>query len=112
LLEQEDIILRLMSRLFATMREAMMVKWLRKKHLCSRYGEVTPRTIERAIKDQRLPPPEFPFGNKIPAWREEVLDAHDKQAAIAARLNGKGAAAEPTARDVTPEVSHSENGAV
>src|SRR5262249_43141616 len=98
---QEDIILRPMSRLFATMREAMMLKWLRKKHLCSRYGDVTPRTIERAIKDHRLPPPEFPFGNKIPAWREEELDAHDKQAVIAARPKSKGAAAERTARDVT-----------
>ena len=74
-----------------------MVKWLRKKHLCERYGDVTPRTIERAIKDERLPRPEFPFGNKIPAWREEILDAHDKAAAIASRANATCAATCPKA---------------
>jgi hypothetical protein len=62
-----------------------MTKWLRKKHVRSRYGEIVDKTIERAVKDGRLPPPEFPFGNRIPAWREEVLDEHDRRSAIASR---------------------------
>jgi hypothetical protein len=30
------------------------------------------------VESGRLPPAEFPFGNRIPAWREDVLDAHDR----------------------------------
>jgi len=60
-------------------------RWLRKKHLCERYGDASPRTIERMVKDGRLPPPEFPFRNRIPAWREEVLDEHDRGAVRAPR---------------------------
>jgi hypothetical protein len=56
-----------------------MAIWFRKKHLRARYGDICDRTIERMIKDHRLPPPEFPFGNRIPAWRDEVLDAHDRK---------------------------------
>ena len=63
----------------------MAITWKRKKHLRARYGDVCDRTLERMIADGRLPPPEFPFRNRIPAWREDVLDAHDKAAAIAAR---------------------------
>ena len=63
----------------------MMMKWLRKKHVRARYGDFSDRWVERAVKDQRLPPPEFPFGNKIPAWREDVLDARDRAVAIAGR---------------------------
>jgi hypothetical protein len=59
------------------------MKWLRKKHLRTRYGDVSDKWIERAVKDLRLPPPEFPFGNRIPAWQEEVLDNHDRAATMA-----------------------------
>ena len=55
-----------------------MTKWLRRKHLCSRYGDVSDRTVDRMVESGRLPPAEFPFGNRIPAWREDVLDAHDR----------------------------------
>jgi hypothetical protein len=34
-------------------------------------------------EDGRLPPPEFPFGNRIPAWREDVLEAHDRSVVAA-----------------------------
>ena len=60
-------------------------KWLRKKHVCDRYRDITPRTVERMISDGRLPKPEFPFRNRIPAWREEVLDEHDRAAVRAPR---------------------------
>jgi hypothetical protein len=60
-----------------------MTKFLRRKHLCARYGEVSDRTIDRMIDSGRLPPPEFPFGNRIPAWRENVLDEHDRRVVAA-----------------------------
>jgi hypothetical protein len=41
----------------------MARKWLRKRAVCARYGEVVP--------------PEYPLGNKIPFWNEEKLDEHD-----------------------------------
>jgi hypothetical protein len=63
----------------------MAIKWLRKKHLRARYGDVCDKTIERMVDDGRLPKPEFPFGNRNPAWREDKLDAHDRAAVVAPR---------------------------
>lgn len=63
----------------------MAKRYLRKKHLRARYGDICDRTIDRMRNDGRLPPPEFPFGNRIPAWSEETLDAHDRAAAVAPR---------------------------
>jgi hypothetical protein len=57
----------------------MAKKWLRKEAVCARYGDVVDRSIERAVKEGRLPAPEFPLGNKIPFWDEEKLDEHDRQ---------------------------------
>jgi hypothetical protein len=57
----------------------MAKKWLRKEAVCARYGDVVDRSIERAVKDGRLPAPEFPLGNKIPFWDEEKLDEHDRR---------------------------------
>jgi hypothetical protein len=63
----------------------MTTKWNRKKHLRARYGDCSDRTIERMVADGRLPPPEFPFENRIPAWREETLEARDRAATVAPR---------------------------
>jgi hypothetical protein len=52
-------------------------KWLRKPKVRERYSAGCDKTIERMVHEGRLPPPEYPFGNRIPAWREDVLDAHD-----------------------------------
>jgi hypothetical protein len=57
----------------------MAKKWLRTEAVCARYGDVVPRSIERAVKDGRLPAPEYPLGNKIPFWNEEKLDEHDRR---------------------------------
>jgi hypothetical protein len=61
----------------------MPKRYLRKAHLRTRYGDVTYRTIERMVKSGALPPPEFPFGNRIPAWDETVLDKWDQRQAVA-----------------------------
>jgi predicted DNA-binding transcriptional regulator AlpA len=60
----------------------MPKRYLRKAHLRTRYGDVTYRTIERMVKDGALPPPEFPLGNRIPAWDEAVLDKWDQRQAV------------------------------
>jgi len=57
-------------------------RWLRKRQVRARYGDVTDRTLERAVKDGRIPPPEFPFANRIPFWDEERLEAHERAAAL------------------------------
>jgi hypothetical protein len=80
----------------------MSKRYLRKAHLRTRYGDVTYRTIERMVKSGALPPPEFPLGNRIPAWDEAVLDKWDQRqavanAAAAERASGKLKAAAETA---------------
>jgi hypothetical protein len=60
-------------------------RWLRKRHLRERYGDCADRTIERMVIDGRLPPPEYPFHNRIPAWQEDILDEHDRAAVMAPR---------------------------
>jgi hypothetical protein len=55
---------------------------LRKKQLRERYGDIVDKTVERHVKDGRLPPPEYPFGNKVPFWDEEVLEAHERAAIL------------------------------
>jgi predicted DNA-binding transcriptional regulator AlpA len=62
----------------------MPKRYLRKQHLRVRYGDVHDRTLERMVKSGALPPPEFPLGNRVPAWDEAVLDEWD-----AARVAGK-----------------------
>jgi hypothetical protein len=57
-------------------------RWLRKRQVRERYGDVVDRTVERAVKAGRLPPPAFPFGNRIPFWDEERLEAHECDAAM------------------------------
>jgi len=79
-----------------------MTRWLRNKQQCERYG-CTTRTLERMRKDGRLPPSEYPFRNKIPANREEQLDAHDRAAVVAGRA--KRNAAKP---DVDGEVNQTQ----
>jgi hypothetical protein len=66
----------------------MAKKWLRTEAVCARYGDVVPRSIERAVKDGRLPAPEYPLGNKVPFWNEEELDKHDRKI-VTEHLNPK-----------------------
>jgi hypothetical protein len=80
-----------------------LMKWLLVKHVRARYGGRSRMWVHRAVNEGRLCPPEYPFGNKIPAWREDKLDAHDL-AAVAAAAATKSAvrpAAEPASEPVT-----------
>jgi hypothetical protein len=66
----------------------MAKKWLRTEAVCARYGNVVPRSIERAVQDGRLPAPEYPLSNKVPFWDEEKLDEHDRKI-VTERVNPK-----------------------
>jgi hypothetical protein len=65
-----------------------MAKWLRTEGVCARYGNIVPRSVERAVQDGRLPAPEYPLGNRIPFWNEETLDEHDRKI-VTKRVNPK-----------------------
>ena len=61
-------------------------RWLRKADVRVRYGNISNKSVERHIAAKRLPPPEYPLGNKIPMWAEDVLDENDRQAALTRRV--------------------------
>jgi hypothetical protein len=54
-------------------------KWLRTEAVCARYGDVVPRSIQRAVDAGRLPAPDYPLGNKVPFWDLEKLEEHDRR---------------------------------
>jgi hypothetical protein len=59
----------------------MSKTYLRKRQLAQRYGDVTLRSIERAVEAGRLPRPEFPCGEHTPLWDLEKLEANERAAA-------------------------------
>jgi hypothetical protein len=60
----------------------MLKTYLRKRQVAQRYGDITLRSVERAVVDGRLPPPEYPCGEHTPLWDLERLEANERQAAI------------------------------
>jgi len=64
-------------------------RWYRKRQVGARYGGVCGRTVDRAVADGSLPPPKYPFGNKIPYWDGDDLDAHDRSLALPDRQQGR-----------------------
>jgi hypothetical protein len=58
--------------------------WLRNKHLAERYG-CSIKSIERARRYGRLPPPKYPFGNRNPANTLEELEQHDRAMTMGGR---------------------------
>lgn len=64
-------------------------RWLRRAQMRRRYGDISNMTLLRMVKGGRLPPPQFPFQNSVPAWNESELDEHDK--AVVAGRAGKRA---------------------
>jgi hypothetical protein len=73
--------------------ERKLRKHLRKKQLAARYGYDSDRSIDRAVKDGRLPPPDMYVG-RFPLWGEDTLDAHDASAARALLTKRRKPAAE------------------
>jgi hypothetical protein len=55
----------------------------RRRGLSQRYS-VEERTVDRMVRDGRLPPPDFYLGN-MPIWTGETLDEHDCAAALQPR---------------------------
>ena len=58
----------------------------RKKQVAERYC-VDERTVDRMVKDGRLPPPFYLPGGRIPFWDDDVLDANDRAAALRSTKN-------------------------
>ena len=78
----------------------MSITWLLTKHLQKRYGDCSRMSINRRVRQGRLPAPQFPFSNKIPAWIESELDEFDLAVAAAAK-SAVRPAAEPASEPVT-----------
>jgi hypothetical protein len=51
-------------------------RYLRKKAVRDRYGYESERSVDRAVRDGRLPGPTL-YQARFPLWAEDTLDAHD-----------------------------------
>ena len=51
-------------------------RYLRKKAVRDRYGYESERSVDRAVKDGRIPPPDI-YQARFPLWAEETLNEHD-----------------------------------
>lgn len=56
-----------------------MTRYLRKRQLRERYGNISEKTADRWRKLKRIPQPDFYQGN-IPYWSEHRLDQADRKA--------------------------------
>jgi hypothetical protein len=56
--------------------------YLRKRQVAQRYGDITLRSVERAVVDGRLPPPEYPCGEHTPLWDLAKLEGNERIAAM------------------------------
>ena len=87
------------------------MKWLLTRQLQVRYGDCSRMTINRRVRKGALPPPSFPFNNRVPAWLESELDAFDLAVvAAAAAKTSVPPAAEPASEPVT-EIAPKADGA-
>jgi hypothetical protein len=59
--------------------------WMRRSQVRERYGNISDTTLDRHVKAAKLPPPKYPFDNRIPFWNVAELDESDKAAAAAYR---------------------------
>jgi hypothetical protein len=84
-------------RLYAT--KVTLMKWLLTRHLQVRYGDCSRMSINRRVRQGKLPAPSFPFSNHIPAWLESDLDEHDRR--VVASKSAIRPAAEPASEPVT-----------
>jgi hypothetical protein len=56
-------------------------KYLRKRGVAERYS-CHERSVERMVKDGRIPPPKYLPNSRIPLWDEEGLDENDRRATV------------------------------
>ena len=65
-----------------------MPPYLTKRKVGERYAW-SPRNVERAAADGRLPPPKYPVGPKAPSWDLAELEAHERAAVTRSPNNKK-----------------------
>jgi hypothetical protein len=58
----------------------MAKSYLRKAGVRQRYGDISKSTVERMLRDGRLPPPQFFGDSPTPFWDVAALDEHDRRA--------------------------------
>jgi hypothetical protein len=51
-------------------------RYLRKKAVRDRYGYMSDRSVDRAVQEGRIPPPDI-YQSRFPLWGVDTLDAHD-----------------------------------
>jgi hypothetical protein len=59
----------------------MPKNYLRKDKVAVRY-DTTKRTVDRRVKEKKLPPPKYLPGVPYPMWDEDELDANDRKATL------------------------------
>jgi len=57
-------------------------RYLRKREVAERYGDVHERSIDRMRQDGRIPQPVYLPGSRIPLWDEDALDENDRRAVV------------------------------
>jgi hypothetical protein len=72
--------------------------YLTTKEVATRYG-IDPRSVQRRVKEQLLPPPYY-FGTRFPRWSIEELDENDKKLAYSRHPNVGAVAATKAEADV------------
>jgi hypothetical protein len=80
--------------------ESSPKRWAKKSTMRARYGGVSNMTIERAVRDKRLPPPHFPLGNNTPFWDMDEVEETERKATLARRVP---VAADRYQKDATAE---------
>jgi predicted DNA-binding transcriptional regulator AlpA len=51
------------------------LRFSRKRELAARLG-ISTRTLDRAVRDGRLPRPTYVLGKALPLWNDEEVDRH------------------------------------
>jgi hypothetical protein len=57
-------------------------RYLRKRQVAARYGDVHERSVDRWRHNGRIPQPIYLPGSRIPLWSEDALDENDRRAVL------------------------------
>jgi hypothetical protein len=58
------------------------MQYFRKRQLATRYQVVT-RTIDRMVRDGRLPPPDL-FNGRAPLWSDTIIESNERRSTLRA----------------------------
>ena len=52
--------------------------FLRRRQVAQRYGDITLRSVDRAVAEGRIPAPEYPFGPHSALWDLQKLEENER----------------------------------